>query len=62
MTGLRVYPLPPPEEPDPRFAALADVVAVEVAAHGFPPVRGMDLVELPQALWDFVYRPREEQQ
>ena len=62
MTGPRVYPLPPPDVPDPRFAALADVVAVEVAAHGFPPVRGMDLVELQQALWGFFYLPREVEQ
>ena len=58
MTGERAYPLPRPAEPDPRFAALADAVAIEVAAHGFPPVRGMDLVELQQALYGFIYGER----
>lgn len=55
MSVVRAYPLPRPAEPDPRFAALANTVAVEFVAHGFPPVRGMDLVELQQALWRFLH-------
>ena len=54
--GERAYPLPPAEE-DPRFTiGLTLDVAKMLEAHGYPPVRaGLDLVELQQALYGFLY-------
>ena len=53
--GERAYPLPPVEE-DPRFTiGLSLDVAAVLVDHGFPPVHGLDLVELQQALYGFLY-------
>jgi len=52
----RVYPMKAPPD-DPRFnmGLLIDVTKV-LAAHGYPPVsHGLDLVELQQALFNFLY-------
>ncbi len=52
----RVYPLPQPVE-DARFAfGLIHDVAKVIEQHGYPPVTaGLDLVELQQALFGFLY-------
>lgn len=52
----RAYPLPAPDV-DPRFnvGLLIDVAKV-LEEHGFPPITaGLDLVDLQQALFKFLY-------
>lgn len=51
----RVYPLSAGQ--DPRFTlGLALDVAAVLEQHGYPPVRaGLDLVDLQQALYRFLY-------
>lgn len=55
-TPARVYPLPAPED-DARFSVgLLIEVAALLESHGYPPVRhGLDLVDLQQALFRFLY-------
>lgn len=55
----RTYPLPRPVD-DPRFnvGLLADVEEVLVAA-GYPPLTGMDHLELQSVLFRFLYAPLE---
>lgn len=53
----RTYPLPAPTD-DPRFTMglLIDVVKV-LEQHGYPQItHGLDLVDLQQALFSFLYR------
>ena len=56
MTGPeRAYPMPPVEE-DPRFTiGVALDVAAVLVDHTYPAVHGLDLVELQQALYGFLY-------
>lgn len=57
MTPL-VYPLPAPGE-DPRFTfGLIHDVAGLLEAAGYPRLAGLDVVELRQALYRFLYVPR----
>ena len=55
-SGQRVYPMPAPED-DPRFTiGLVLDVAKVLEQHGYPPVRaGLDIVDLQQALFRFLY-------
>ncbi|MEC3974592.1 hypothetical protein [Amycolatopsis sp. H20-H5] len=55
MTVPRTYPLPAPDN-DPRFTfgLLLDVADV-LARRGYPMVTGLDLVELRQTLFRFLY-------
>lgn len=51
----RAYPLPRPEN-DPRFTLGMQLdVAQVLEKHGFPKVSGVDLVELGQALFGFLF-------
>ncbi|MFD8478716.1 hypothetical protein [Kitasatospora sp. NPDC059673] len=55
-----VYPLPAPDG-DPRFALglLFDAAKV-LEAHGYPPITsGPDLLNLRQALFRFLYLPKD---
>lgn len=57
----RAYPIAPAPDGDPRFTTglLLDVAEL-LEAHGYPPVTdGRDLVDLQQALYRFLYRPRD---
>lgn len=56
MSEERNYPLPRTAE-DPRFSfGLAFDVARVIEQHGYPPIEaGLDLVELQQALFAFLY-------
>lgn len=52
----RVYPLPELDT-DERFThGLVLDVARLLTAHGYPPLRAADMVELQQALFGFLYR------
>jgi len=56
----RAYPLPRPDD-DPRFTVglLLDVARV-LEQHGYPPVRaGLDLVDLRQCLFSFLFAAEE---
>ena len=55
MTGPeRVYPLP--YEEDYRFThGLVDEVVSVLIGHGYPPLNGLDLAALQQALYAFLY-------
>ena len=55
--GGHSYPLPRPAD-DPRFTVglWIDVVKV-LTEHGYPPLTGPDVVELQQALFQFLYGP-----
>lgn len=59
MTERR-YPIRMPDEDDPRFTLrLALDVAAVLEKHGFPEFtsgNALDLVELQQALYQFIYR------
>lgn len=53
----RSYPLPRPET-DPKFTfGLVVDVADALTSRGYPPLTGLDLVELQQALFRFLYAP-----
>lgn len=58
MTADRQYPITPAPDEDPRFTlGLALDVANVLKAHGYPEITsGLDLVELQQALFRFLYR------
>lgn len=53
------YPVARPESgDDPRFTfGLIMAVADVLTRHGYPPVTGMDHVDLQQALFRFLYGP-----
>lgn len=51
----RCYPIPAPAD-DPRFTfGLVSDVADVLDNHGYPPMTGLDLVELQQALYRLIY-------
>ena len=51
------YPLPRPDD-DPRFTlGLATDLRDVLTKHGYPDMTGMDLVNLQQALFSFLYQP-----
>lgn len=55
----RQYPIRPAPDDDPRFTLglVLDVAAV-LEQHGYPAVKaGLDLVDLRQALYRFLYGP-----
>lgn len=56
----RTYPIRPRPDDDPRFTrGLMHDVAQVLADHGYPPVEhGLDLVDLQQALYRFLYVDR----
>lgn len=52
----RAYPLPRPNDDDPRFTVGLHLdVAKVLTDHGFPKLSGVDLVDLGQAIFHFVY-------
>jgi hypothetical protein len=54
----RTYPLPRPDEADPRFTiGLAYDVGRVLEAAGYPPLTGRDIFELQRALYRFLYAP-----
>lgn len=54
--SARAYPLPRPENDDPRFTVGLHLdVAKVLQEHGFPKPSGVDLVDLGQALFHFLY-------
>lgn len=58
----RDYPITPTPEDDPRFTAglLHDVCDL-LERHGYPrPAKAADLVDLQQALYRYLYVPREQ--
>jgi hypothetical protein len=56
----RLYPMPAPDN-DPRFTfGLLYDTAKTLEAHGYPMPTGVDLVELRQALFGFLYALPEE--
>jgi hypothetical protein len=57
----RHYPVRPVPDDDPRFAfGLVLDVARVLEQHGYPKVaHGRDLVDLQQALFTFLYGPRD---
>lgn len=56
MSGQRAYPLPRPADDDRFSLGLALDVAQVLVQHGYPPMQGgLDLVELQQALFRFLY-------
>lgn len=58
--SARAYPLPRPDD-DPRFTfGLQLDVAKVLERHGFPKVSGVDLVDLGQALFGFLYAAEEQ--
>lgn len=61
MSARRNYPMPAPTD-DPRFSfGLTLEVARVLEKHGYPEVDGLDIVELQQALFRFLYaRPSDE--
>lgn len=58
-SASRVYPIarPPEGDSDPRFSFLLVIeVAQVLEKHGYPPIAtGLDLAELQQALFGFIY-------
>ncbi|MET8697353.1 hypothetical protein ABZW10_00535 [Kitasatospora sp. NPDC004723] len=54
------YPLPAPDD-DPRFTlGLVLDAATVLEGHGYPPIAsGADLLNLRQALFRFLYRPKD---
>lgn len=53
----RAYPIQPRPDDDPRFTIglTADVIKV-LEEHGYPPVKnGLDILDLQQALYRFLY-------
>ena len=51
------YPLPRPDD-DPRFTlGLAVDLRDVLTEHGYPDMTGMDIVNLQQALFGFLYEP-----
>lgn len=57
----RAYPIRPRPDEDPRFnLGLTIDVAQVLADHGYPPIEhGLDLVDLQQALYGFLYGDRD---
>jgi len=55
--SARAYPIRPRPDEDPRFTiGLALDVAKVLKDHGYPPVTaGLDIVDLQQALYRFLY-------
>ncbi|WP_327160486.1 hypothetical protein [Streptomyces zaomyceticus] len=53
----RAYPIRPKPDDDPRFTfGLVIDVARVLEEHGYPPVKaGLDIVDLQQALYRFLY-------
>lgn len=53
----RAYPITPAPDDDSRFTVGLTVDVIKVLTeHGYPPVtNGMDIVELQQALYRFLY-------
>ncbi|MEU2236117.1 hypothetical protein [Streptomyces vietnamensis] len=53
----RAYPIQPRPEDDPRFNVGLTVDVIKVLEdHGYPPVKnGLDIVDLQQALYHFLY-------
>lgn len=52
----RAYPIRPLPDEDPRFTfGLTLDVAKVLTEHGYPPVTGLDMVDLRQALFGFLY-------
>jgi hypothetical protein len=62
VTDERAYPITPVPEDDPRFnAGLLHDVARVLEQHGYPKLaHGRDLLGLQQALYRFLYLPREK--
>jgi hypothetical protein len=58
----RQYPIRPQPDDDPRFTlGLTLDVAQVLEQHGYPPVHnGLDLVDLRQALFQFLYTGPKE--
>lgn len=54
----RAYPVVPPDgDNDKRFTlGLTLDVAAVLVRHGYPPIDGLDFVDLQQALFRFLYR------
>ncbi|MEV4423999.1 hypothetical protein AB0K23_01220 [Streptomyces sp. NPDC049602] len=57
----RAYPISPRPDDDPRFTfGLTIDVAKVLEDHGYPPVKaGLDIVNLRQALFGFLYAKEE---
>jgi hypothetical protein len=57
----RAYPISPRPDDDPRFTfGLTIDVAEVLEKHGYPPVKaGLDIVDLRQALFGFLYAKEE---
>lgn len=52
----RAYPIRPRPDEDPRFTfGLGYDIAKRLEQQGYPPITGPDLVELQQALFQFLY-------
>lgn len=53
----RSYPISPRPDDDPRFTIGLTVDVIKVLEeHGYPPVKnGLDIVDLQQALYRFLY-------
>ena len=53
----RAYPIRPLPDDDPRFTfGLTSDIAEVLVRHGYPPItNGLDLVDLKQALYRFLY-------
>lgn len=53
---MSAYPIRPEPEEDPRFTiGLAVDVAEVLTRHGYPPIKGLDFVDMQQALYRFLY-------